>query len=195
MAHLDFTNLSGKIGQVSQMDIGEGAVGDCSLCPVALGLNRMFPGYASHIEHPIALINDELGNTKVDLLMSQPLQDWIDAFDHEKVVSPIELVIMPIEDCDDDDAHEYKEHGIKWQLDVREPQTPITYHETPEEYRVSAIYHNGELIVCDYAWGTSGHLEGVVIDDVKITSMEALQARGIKELKIEATHSTDVDVD
>ena len=97
-AYLDFTNLDGMTGALTAEDIAEGAIGDCTLCPVALAVGRMLDaGEASgdyvHVTHNTATLYEHGGTVIVKLRISQRLSDWIYAFDHEQEVKPITLCV------------------------------------------------------------------------------------------------------
>ena len=98
MAYLDFTNLDGMTQALTAEDIAEGAIGDCTLCPVALAVGRMLDvGEESrdsvHITHNTATVYEHSGRVIVKLCLSQRLSDWIYAFDHEQEVKPIMLCV------------------------------------------------------------------------------------------------------
>ena len=70
--------------------------------------------------------------------------------------------------------------------------TPIAYSTTPDEYKVSAIYEDGELREFS-ACGTSGILEYIEVDEgVLLSTTEELRDAGIIELRIEAIHEVDL---
>lgn len=71
--------------------------------------------------------------------------------------------------------------------------TPIAYHGTPDEYKVYAIYEDGEMRECDYASGTSGILDCIVLDGAVLSTIEELREWKITSLKIEAVHEVEVD--
>ena len=97
-AYLDFTNLDGMTQALTAEDIAEGAIGDCTLCPVALAVGRMLDvgeasGDSVHITHNTATVYEHGGTEIVKLRISQRLSDWIYAFDHEQEVKPITLCV------------------------------------------------------------------------------------------------------
>ena len=96
--YLDFANLDGRTQALTAEDIAEGAVGDCTLCPVARALGRMLnageeSGNHVHITHNTATVYEHGGTVIVKLRISQRLSDWIYAFDHEQEVKPITLCV------------------------------------------------------------------------------------------------------
>ena len=93
MSHIDFTNLSGMKGEVTQLDIDEGFRGECDTCPVARALHRMFPGYHAYVEVIEASITDKFGKALVWLQIGLRLSIWIAAFDDAVGVEPISIEI------------------------------------------------------------------------------------------------------
>ena len=96
--YLDFTNLEGRTQALTAEDIAEGAIGDCTLCPVARAVGRMLnvgeeSGNHVHITHNTATVYEHGGTVIVALRISQRLSDWIYAFDHEQGVKPIMLCV------------------------------------------------------------------------------------------------------
>ena len=93
MTYLDFTSLDGMQGEVSALDIGNGQSGSCELCPIALALERMFEGCEVHVTLETATVYEYGGDVCTVLRISERLAGWIDAYDHEKPVVPVELRI------------------------------------------------------------------------------------------------------
>ena len=61
--YLDFTNLDGMTEPLTNKDLAEGKRGDCALCPVALGVARMFDageetGCYVHVSLEAAVIHE-----------------------------------------------------------------------------------------------------------------------------------------
>ena len=98
---LDFTDLDGMTEALTAEDIAEGAIGDCALCPVALAVGRMFDagedsGCHVHITLDTAVVHEHGGDVLINLLVSERLAEWIDAFDHEQTVNPITLCVYTL---------------------------------------------------------------------------------------------------
>ena len=89
-------------GEVSALDIGNGQSGNCELCPVALALARMFEGCEIHVTLETATVSEDGGDVCTVLCISERLGEWIDTYDHEKRVAPIELRIYTwnVKGCD-----------------------------------------------------------------------------------------------
>ena len=93
MTYLDFTDLDGMKGNITDDDIQDGIHGSCQHCPVARALERMFLECTAYVESDAATISDADGNTLAQLTISDRLWDWIEAFDNENRVHPIPLQI------------------------------------------------------------------------------------------------------
>ena len=96
--YLDFTNLDGMTEPLTNKDLAEGKRGDCALCPVALGVARMFDageetGCYVHVSLETAVIHEHGGDVVVDLRLFQRLCDWIFAFDNREQMKPIMLCV------------------------------------------------------------------------------------------------------
>lgn len=98
---MDFAQIEGMRGQVTDIDILAGIGGDCQRCPVALAVGRMFRGYQIHIDVVEVDIHKD-GKSLVKLLVTNNLFKWIDTFDNENVVAPVELIIRQSDDKDFD---------------------------------------------------------------------------------------------
>lgn len=98
---MDWTHIEGMRGQVTDIDILAGIGGDCQRCPVALAVGRMFPDYQISIDVVEVNIYKDTNNL-VKLLVTDNLFNWIDTFDNENFVAPIELVIRQSADKDFD---------------------------------------------------------------------------------------------
>ena len=92
---IDFTNLKGLRGFLTETDIQEGLQGDCDNCPVALAIGRMFPNYEVHVD-PNEITVHQDGDPAVKMLHSDKLGEWIDAFDNECEVDLITLTIREV---------------------------------------------------------------------------------------------------
>lgn len=93
MTYLDFTDFEGMRGRIGALDIGNGASGNCELCPVALALRRMFEGCEIHVTLETATLYEYGGDVCTVLRISERLGEWIDAYDHEEPVAPVALRI------------------------------------------------------------------------------------------------------
>ena len=108
MTKIDLTTYAGLTGEVTALDIGNGQPGSCTLCPIALALERMFPGYEVYVEINEATIHK--GDAElVRLRISEPLSAWMDAYDSEETVSPVKIKI-----------YTWNLKGYKYMLDIGE---------------------------------------------------------------------------
>ena len=85
----------GMTGKITTQHIGEGACGDAQYCALALAVGDMFavPPEQIEVDGFRASIYDVSLRNAIDLELSQPLRDWIDAFDDEKEVEPVGLIV------------------------------------------------------------------------------------------------------
>ena len=108
--YFDFTTLAGMRGQVTADDIEKGTGGSCQTCPVALAVQRMFPSYEICVEvEQVSLF--EADEVYAVLRVSEALADWIDVYDTENKVQPLNLVIKT-----------FNLKGYKYMLDITTEQ-------------------------------------------------------------------------
>ena len=90
------TELDGKTGNITSEHISEGECGSSEYCALALAVRDMFAVLPEQIEVDgfRASIYDASLRNAIDLELSQPLQDWIDAFDSENEVKPVRLIVL-----------------------------------------------------------------------------------------------------
>lgn len=97
MANLVFDEMTGEL---TTEDIQEGIRCDHEACPLARALENMFPGYYAFVDDYVAIHNKE-GKTVIDMAISDEVLIWLDRFDNEKPVEPIQLRINThnVRDC------------------------------------------------------------------------------------------------
>ena len=105
----DFSKIVGMEGRVTQQIIESSNRGDCEHCAIATVLSGMFPHYKINVNGSEAVIHTN-GNEHASLLISEPLAEWIDAYDNENNVGTFTLIINKLE------GNEY----YKYSLDIKE---------------------------------------------------------------------------
>ena len=93
---LDFDKLHGMENRLTRQHIADSKRGDCQYCAVATVLSEMFPHYEVNVNGAEALIHTN-GNEHAQLLISERLGHWIDAYDNENDVGTFTLIIKSLE--------------------------------------------------------------------------------------------------
>ena len=97
---------------LTAQDIAEGQQGDCELCPVALAVGRMFDAgedSGCHVQVTLdtATVFEHGGDVIVNLLVSERLAGWIDAYDNENEMQRITLCV-----------YSWRYKGFEYMLDM-----------------------------------------------------------------------------
>lgn len=116
-------DLSGIERRLERTHIIEGRRGDCEFCAVALVLSELFPKYAINVNGEEAVIHSN-GVEKAIFLISEPIAEWIDAYDNENDVGGILLIIRK---CD--------VKGYDYLLDIKQ----LTERQKDLQNRISKL--------------------------------------------------------
>ena len=95
MKHRDISNpitLDGFTAQITGLDIAESISCDHEACALARAISREFPGHSVFVDDYLEITHKPTSKY-IDIMMSDDLIKWIDAFDNKKNVQPISLVI------------------------------------------------------------------------------------------------------
>ena len=84
--------FDGMTGELTAEDIQEGVRCDHEACPLARALENLFPGHYAFIDD-YAVLHDKNGKTILSMPLTDTLIAWVDRFDNEKSVEPIQLQI------------------------------------------------------------------------------------------------------
>ena len=84
--------FDGMTSELTAEDIQEGVRCDHETCPLARALENMFPGHHAFVDD-YAVLHDKDGKAVLDMPLTDPLIIWVDRFDNEKPVEPIQLHI------------------------------------------------------------------------------------------------------